>query len=614
MKRLLYNNISAFIRKYVLLLTAIVTAVPASAQDIPDADGIFAKKYISAFNYDTMEGTLTLESFVTGKMKLVSEPFDVVMVLDVSGSMRGRIDELQAGAEAVLDQIYEHNTQSGADRRLGIVTFGSGDETDTRVIAKLAPVTASNYAAIKTSIESIRDGGSTNSDYGFELALEMLRHPEKNVTFSSDVKGREGDDYRDYAKTKFDSQTFVIFFTDGMPGDSNGDMETGEITTELSYVFKTKGAKVYSIGLFENDPSTTWIETDNYGKILNVKTYLERVSSLYEGITGFDWSYNPIKWYGNTTVNTDGVNYFMRVVNVNKLADTFSSIGTQIIGVASQSLTSETIVKDIISADCTLPDGVQVSDVKVYSADCISGNDTDGYLFDDKEDQSADVTIIVAENTVNVTNFDFGANWVGYNTSTSSHNGKKLIIEIPFKVLPGALAGKDIKMLRTNGERSGIYEGPTSENPIKTYPVPEVDYIDLTIRALGMLTGESAIFKVERKMADESEFSVIATIALTGVSEDGATAVSSKVLYQDPDATYKVTDATGWSWSYTLSSDVSQIKTKVEGETSIEFEFSKAKKDITIENAENNKDNRFTTYTSDGISVTGNWFGKEKEL
>jgi len=73
-------------KKYILIPLAAVFSVTATAQD-----NYAHLEKNATFNYETQEGEITLESYVTGVMKVTQEakPVDVVLVLDYSGSMTG---------------------------------------------------------------------------------------------------------------------------------------------------------------------------------------------------------------------------------------------------------------------------------------------------------------------------------------------------------------------------------------------------------------------------------------------------------------------------------------------------------------------------------------------
>ena len=78
---------------------------------------------------------------------------------------------------------------------------------------------------------------------------------------------------------------------------------------------------------------------------------------------------------------------------------------------------------------------------------------------------------------------------------------------------------------------------------------------------------------------------------LTGTSEED---VSSRIVYQDPTATYKVTEISGWSWTYNASSSLTKDSSDIE-DNCIEFPFEKTKSPgVTVKNAERAVDNLFT--------------------
>ena len=152
------------------------------------------------------------------------------------------------------------------------------------------------------------------------------------------------------------------------------------------------------------------------------------------------------------------------------------------------------MVKDIISTQCELPADIQPSDISVFSAVCTGGNEESGYTFGAPAPEPT-ATVTINGSTVDVTGFDYGANWVGWNSSTGQYHGKKLIVEIPFEVKPGALVGKDISQLQTNGPASGLYENSSADTPIDPFPIPKwISFIDLIVIASGLNVGESARF------------------------------------------------------------------------------------------------------------------------
>ena len=104
-----------------------------------------------------------------------SGPKDVIIILDVSGSMSGRIDLAKQAANSVIDAltIGDH---------FGVVTFSSSAESlnarpefgGTATAAKLLPASKENKAKMKSIVNSIVQGGGTNYYASFEATFNLL--------------------------------------------------------------------------------------------------------------------------------------------------------------------------------------------------------------------------------------------------------------------------------------------------------------------------------------------------------------------------------------------------------------------------------------------------------
>ena len=98
-----------------------------------------------------------------------SGPKDVVLILDVSGSMRtaGRADLMIDAARAVI------KTLTIADW-FSVVLFSSDATTLGRWQGYLQPATTANKIAMHASFDSVHIGGGTNFKAGFAKAFEVL--------------------------------------------------------------------------------------------------------------------------------------------------------------------------------------------------------------------------------------------------------------------------------------------------------------------------------------------------------------------------------------------------------------------------------------------------------
>ncbi|MBI5158005.1 MAG: VWA domain-containing protein, partial [Acidimicrobiia bacterium] len=120
-------------------------------------------------------------------------PKDVVVVLDVSGSMEGeKFSQAQGAARYVLDHL-------NADDRFDVIAFSTGADSFG---GGLRPAAEAGEAA--DWVGGLAPGGSTNIDLALDEALE-----------------RAGED----------RSTYVVFLTDGLP--TEGVIDTAEILANL---------------------------------------------------------------------------------------------------------------------------------------------------------------------------------------------------------------------------------------------------------------------------------------------------------------------------------------------------------------------------------------------
>lgn len=127
---------------------------------------------------------------------------DIVLVLDVSGSMAGTpMIETKKAATNFISTILKE------DASIGIVTY---DDSATKISDF-----STNEEALKTLTEFIDDGGSTNIEDGLQMAKDMLstsKAEKKIIVLMSDGmpnRGREGDDLIAFADSIKDTGTYI---------------------------------------------------------------------------------------------------------------------------------------------------------------------------------------------------------------------------------------------------------------------------------------------------------------------------------------------------------------------------------------------------------------------
>ena len=97
---------------------------------------------------------------------LPSSPTDMLVVLDVSGSMMG--DKLDNAKEALRALIARLRPQD----RFSLVTY----ESEARVAVRFAPATERQRRRFRRVVDGLFLGGGTNMSAGLDLAVRELRH------------------------------------------------------------------------------------------------------------------------------------------------------------------------------------------------------------------------------------------------------------------------------------------------------------------------------------------------------------------------------------------------------------------------------------------------------
>lgn len=190
---------------------------------------------------------------------------------------------------------------------------------------------------------------------------------------------------------------------------------------------------------------------------------------------------------GTSTYPAGGKSYYLSAGNSTELNNVFENISSQI-GGSDTELTSSSVLKDAVTPYFEIPGGAQVT---LKTANC-TGADGNGKLtFDTETDAPPDVKATVSDNTVSVTGFDYKTNWCGPRTDaagSTTYSGQKLIVE--FKIQPTAafLGGNGVQ---TNvGTTDGIY-APGGTTPVEKFQPQQVD---VTVKAVEPKTTGTEIY------------------------------------------------------------------------------------------------------------------------
>ena len=294
---------------------------------------IWTDKTVKAVESGDSDFLTTLSAISsTSDTTISGKPLDIVMVLDASGSMDDpmgtgdntkRIDALKTAANTFIDAIAAQN-QSIADaskqHRVAIVKFAGKKKTDkvgndtyrdgrytynySQTMKNLTSCKGKDADSLKDTVGNINPAGSTQADYGLELA--------ENITINS---GRA------------DAKKIVVFFTDGSPTSSSGfQASVADSAIVSAKSLKANGADIYTIGIFNGANPSADPTAEGTSK---VNKFMHAVSSNYPGATSSisfwgEWVID----YGTRAENSD---YYKSATSASELEKIFEEISGSII-------------------------------------------------------------------------------------------------------------------------------------------------------------------------------------------------------------------------------------------------------------------------------------------
>lgn len=302
---------------------------------------------------------------------------------------------------------------------------------------------------VTASLNALQARGATRTDYGLIMAKGIL---DANPVPTGETRNR-----------------VVIVFTDGSPTNSNGfQRAVANSAISTANAIKAGGTTVYSIGIFSGaDASTAGKEPDEdyYENSWGGTNYTDAEMSA-----ACNWFMQKVS-SNNGTPRTPS--YYLSAGDAASLNNIFQQISDQIeSGGSSSTLTSEAVVKDIISPYFTLPAGTTARDIQIDTYACI-GKDGNTYTWSDTSDGSGGATATVSGDQVSVTGFDFSENWCGTETNAqgTTVRGKKLVISFKVESKQDFLGGNDV----ITNTSAGIYENNNAKDPIMTFDQPTVN-------------------------------------------------------------------------------------------------------------------------------------------
>lgn len=256
-------------------------------------------------------------------------PLDIVLVLDVSGSMvdpitltdsTKRITILKDSINQFIEGFAENNSkinQANKQSRISIIKFSGkipdnadkiGNDTYqenrntynyTQIMSDFFTATNDNKAKLEDVVNSISPAGATRSDFAMELALKQINQSKND-------------------ESRKDAKRIVFFVTDGQPTTFNNfddDVANGAINTSKEI---KKDAEVYTFGMFSlTDPSITGhVGSGSWSDAEKFNAYMHGVSS----------NYSDAQSYKNLGTRAENSAYYMGAKSSKEATAIFDSV------------------------------------------------------------------------------------------------------------------------------------------------------------------------------------------------------------------------------------------------------------------------------------------------
>lgn len=256
-------------------------------------------------------------------------PLDIVLVLDVSGSMvdpitltdtTKRITILKDSINQFIEEFAKNNSKQSDEKyqsRISIIKFSGkipdnadkiGNDTYqenrntynyTQIMSDFFTATNDNKAKLEDVVNSISPAGATRSDFAMELALKQINQSKND-------------------ESRKDAKRIVFFVTDGQPTTFNNfddDVANGAINTSKEI---KKDAEVYTFGMFSlTDPSITGhVGSGSWSDAEKFNAYMHGVSS----------NYSDAQSYKNLGTRAENSAYYMGAKSSKEATAIFDSV------------------------------------------------------------------------------------------------------------------------------------------------------------------------------------------------------------------------------------------------------------------------------------------------
>lgn len=370
-----------------------------------------------------------------------------------------RINALKDAASSFVDNVRTDAVTNNLEHKIAVVGFASENGYGNN--SEILSVAGKNTSISNSDAIGVAYGDLTNTEYKNALVGCSDQIVDKSINALAASGATRADLGMEMAKnilaqnpnTDGSRKQIVIMFTDGVPTSSNTFSDT-VANSAIKYAkdIKASEADVYTVGIFEGaDQSTPIADISGNTDTDKANIFMHSVSSNYPDAENM-----------TTPGELKKLGYYMSAQNAEGLSEVFNSIAQGVTGNTKVTLTSEAVLKDIISDEFVAPEGTTASaKIVPYLGE---GN------WDENNAESA--TVKLEDKTVTVTGFSYKDNYVAEALGDTPATGKKLVVTISgIEADDSAATGTSVK---TNASGSGIYENAKQPNPVAEFVSPEV--------------------------------------------------------------------------------------------------------------------------------------------
>lgn len=528
-----------------------------------------------------------------------------------------RLAILKEAAVEFVNTVYENNPTNGEYHKIGMVGF---NKTGGNKTYSMADVTNTNKNTMVTWINDLSTTQGTRTDQGLQEAYNFLNalredgRPKTVVLFSDGCPSTIGGSCftSSYAQAavnyayamkqplneKIDYEVTIPTATNSSTGEEYFSGNT--YTCEYGL-----GATIYSVAILSAETSGDNLHDEHIEN--DIRRLLHYISSNYNlsikaEEENFDDSYffgadHPdavCQIEGETGTGSEAPHDYYQLSDGTNLKSMFTVLAEEIVGAVAVDVDAESaVLLDVVSKKFRIPEGTEAEHIKLYTCDVVTTNTTGtvwqsgdydgenwvewkpwettpGKQITDYIHINGNVTGVEAEGDyIEVTGYDFADNFVGpvknYQGEVTGWHGQKLIIEFNIETDPSNEGGLGVK---TNDPTSGLYAKKTTHGrtsydivddggDLAVYKQPEVNLPYIKIVMNGLEVGESALFRITKVTAPNSDEAVTDQTAYTtdvvitrATESQDDTNPPYAILKLVCTGDYRV-EQLPWAWAYT---------------------------------------------------------------